>query len=73
VHKPAVAEAEDTVAVGGGHMGGFAGGHIGGFGGAHVAGMGRDRFVGGRRGFYGYGADCPYCGSPYTWPYTCTY
>jgi len=58
---------------GGGHMGGFAGGHIGGFGGAHVAGMGRDRFVGGRRGFYGYGADCPYCGSPYTWPYTCTY
>jgi hypothetical protein len=46
---------------------------MGGFGGAHMAGMGRDHFDGGRRGFYGYGPDCPYYGSPYTWPNTCTY
>jgi hypothetical protein len=40
---------------------------------AHVGhehlGARRRRFVGG--GFYG--DDCPYYGSPYTWPYTCTY
>jgi hypothetical protein len=68
---------------GGGHMGGFGGGRIGGFGGGHVGGLGagmphvgHERLGAGRRRFVGggfYGDDCPYYGSPYTWPYTCTY
>jgi hypothetical protein len=36
-------------------------------------GAGRRRFVGGYGGYYDYGLDCPYYGSPYYWPYTCDY
>ena len=62
---------------GGGHIGGLGGGRIAGFG-AGVAHVGHEHFGAGRRrfagaGYYGYGLDCPYYGSPYTWPYTCTY
>ena len=60
---------------GGGRIGGFGGGHVGGLG-AGMAHVGHERLGAGRRRFVGggfYGDDCPYYGSPYTWPYTCTY
>jgi hypothetical protein len=45
---------------------------------AHIGhehfGAGRHRFIGGGYGgYYDYGLDCPYYGSPYYWPYTCDY
>ena len=70
---------------GGAHIGGFGGARIGGlgargggFGAGRMAHVGHEHFDGGRRHFvrrgsYDYGLDCPYYGSYYTWPYTCTY